>query len=79
MMLVTEFTVAMFFIFLFITAKFKKERTPINPKWFFLYVTILYALYFFAIEFSYSTYFFFFSNIYPYTHDIVAHDLAIIY
>lgn len=22
---------------------------------------------------------FFFSNIYPYTHDIVAHDLAIIY
>jgi NADH-quinone oxidoreductase subunit H len=79
MMLVTEFTVAMFFIFLFITAKFKKERTPINPKWFFLYVTLLYALYFFAIEFSYSTYFFFFSNIYPYTHDIVAHDLAIIY
>ena len=79
MMLVTEFSVAIFFIFLFITAKFKKEQNNISTKiiWFHIILTI--SLYFYSIDLSFATFFYFFNNIYPYVNDIIAHDLAIIY
>lgn len=79
MMLVTEFSVAIFFIFLFITAKFKKEQCLISKKLIWIHLLISIFLYFYSIDTSYSTFFFFFNNIYPYINDIVAHDLAIIY
>lgn len=79
MMLVTEFSVAVFFIFLFITAKFKKEQSLISSKllWFHIVLTIFFYL--ISIDLSISTFYYYFNNIYPYINDIVAHDLAIVY
>lgn len=79
MMLVTEFSVAIFFIFLFITAKFKKEQSVISTRLLWVHITVCVILYFCSIDLSYSTFFIFFNNIYPYINDIVAHDLAIVY
>lgn len=79
MMLVTEMSVAVFFIFLFITSKFKKEQSSISLKLLWIHIGFLIFLYLISIDLSYSTFFYFFNNIYPYINDIVAHDLAIIY
>ena len=79
MMLVTEFSVAIFFIFLFITAKFKKEQTIISSKLLWAHIFAVIFLYLYSINLSFATYFYFFNNVYPYMHDIVAHDLAILY
>lgn len=79
MMLITEFSVAIFFIFLFITAKFKKETNLISKKLIWIHICISLSLYLYSIDLSFSTFFVFFNNVYPYINDIVAHDLAIVY
>ena len=79
MMLTTELTVAVFFLFLFVTAKFKKDVYTISNNYWFIHIFILLLLNLYVLKENTSTFYYFFQNIYPYTQDIIAHDLIIIY
>lgn len=79
MMLVTEFTITLFFLFLFVTSKFKTENNTLINTLVYVHIILVFGIYMLTVDESYSTYFFFFQSIYPFAADIVAHDLAILY
>lgn len=79
MMLTAELTVAVFFLFLFLTAKFKKENINVSKILWIFHLILILTVNLCVIKENTSTFYFFFQNIYPYTQDIVAHDLIIIF
>lgn len=79
MMLLTEFLVILLFLLVFLSFKFNSKNNLKNSKFFFVYYSILLAIYLFSLVYTTSKQFSIYNFIYAYNLDVISNDLFLFY